>query len=57
MVPRAPRWLTDRGLEWLARLVIEPKRLWRRYVIGIPVFFFHILRYKYFGEKKVGSSQ
>jgi len=50
MVPRAPRWLTDRGLEWLARLVIEPKRLWRRYVIGIPVFFFYIIKSKLTGS-------
>lgn len=39
-VPRAPGWLTDRGLEWLTRLVIEPRRLWRRYLIGIPLFFY-----------------
>jgi N-acetylglucosaminyldiphosphoundecaprenol N-acetyl-beta-D-mannosaminyltransferase len=46
---RAPRWMTDNGLEWLGRLFIEPKRLWRRYIIGIPLFFWrifihHILR-------------
>ncbi len=40
---RAPRWMTDNGLEWLGRLVIEPRRLWRRYIIGIPVFFWRIL--------------
>ena len=27
VIPRGPRWLTDNGLEWLARLVIDPKRL------------------------------
>lgn len=37
-VQRAPRWMTDHGLEWLGRLVIEPRRLWRRYLIGIPLF-------------------
>ncbi len=42
--PRGPRWLTDRGLEWLSRLVTEPRRLWRRYLIGIPLFFFRVLR-------------
>lgn len=40
---RAPRWVTDNGFEWLARLVIEPRRLWRRYLIGIPLFFYRIL--------------
>lgn len=35
---RAPRWMIRAGLEWLWRLGIEPKRLWRRYVIGNPAF-------------------
>jgi N-acetylglucosaminyldiphosphoundecaprenol N-acetyl-beta-D-mannosaminyltransferase len=35
---RAPAWLRDAGLEWLFRLAMEPKRLFRRYVIGNPVF-------------------
>lgn len=42
-IPRAPRLLTDHGLEWLARLVIEPRRLWKRYIIGNPVFFVRIV--------------
>lgn len=41
-LPRAPRWLTDHGLEWLARLVIEPRRLWKRYLLGNPLFFWRI---------------
>jgi N-acetylglucosaminyldiphosphoundecaprenol N-acetyl-beta-D-mannosaminyltransferase len=40
---RAPRWMTDNGLEWLGRLVREPRRLWRRYLIGIPVFLARVL--------------
>ncbi|MGI8651009.1 MAG: WecB/TagA/CpsF family glycosyltransferase [Rubrobacter sp.] len=35
---RGPRVLTDNGFEWLARLAIEPGRLWRRYLIGNPLF-------------------
>ncbi len=31
--PQAPRWMMSAGLEWLFRLVIEPRRLWRRYCI------------------------
>ncbi|MHB1730686.1 MAG: WecB/TagA/CpsF family glycosyltransferase, partial [Leptospirillum sp.] len=31
---RAPRWMQKSGLEWLWRLLHEPKRLWRRYLIG-----------------------
>lgn len=32
-VPRAPRWMSRAGLEWLYRLVREPRRLWRRYLV------------------------
>ncbi len=34
---RAPRWMRDSGLEWLFRLCSEPKRLWKRYLITIPI--------------------
>ncbi len=37
-VPRAPAWLADNGLEWIFRLAIEPNRMWRRYLLGNPVF-------------------
>jgi N-acetylglucosaminyldiphosphoundecaprenol N-acetyl-beta-D-mannosaminyltransferase len=39
---RGPRWLTDHGFEWLSRLVIEPRRLWKRYLIGNPLFVWRI---------------
>jgi len=38
LVPRAPRLLQSIGMEWLFRLVLEPRRLWRRYLIGNPRF-------------------
>lgn len=41
---RAPRWMTDHGLEWLGRLLAEPGRLWRRYLIGNPLFLARVLR-------------
>jgi N-acetylglucosaminyldiphosphoundecaprenol N-acetyl-beta-D-mannosaminyltransferase len=41
---RAPRWMTDHGLEWLGRLVIEPGRLWRRYLIESPLVMIRALR-------------
>jgi N-acetylglucosaminyldiphosphoundecaprenol N-acetyl-beta-D-mannosaminyltransferase len=34
----APRWMSNMGLEWLFRLAMEPKRLWRRYLILNPRF-------------------
>jgi len=37
-VLQAPRWMMKSGLEWLFRLGAEPKRLWRRYIIGNPRF-------------------
>jgi N-acetylglucosaminyldiphosphoundecaprenol N-acetyl-beta-D-mannosaminyltransferase len=43
-VYRGPRWMTDRGLEWLARLFTEPQRLWERYVVGNPLFFYRLFR-------------
>ncbi len=36
--PRAPRWMRTAGLEWLHRVALEPRRLWRRYLLGIPRF-------------------
>jgi N-acetylglucosaminyldiphosphoundecaprenol N-acetyl-beta-D-mannosaminyltransferase len=42
-VRRAPRWMTDHGLEWLGRLVIEPRRLWRRYIVGNPLFLWRVI--------------
>ena len=40
---RGPRWMTQHNLEWLARLVIEPRRLWRRYLLGLPQFFLRVM--------------
>jgi N-acetylglucosaminyldiphosphoundecaprenol N-acetyl-beta-D-mannosaminyltransferase len=41
---QAPKWMQRSGLEWFFRLALEPRRLWRRYVINIPVFLFAIAR-------------
>lgn len=40
---RAPTWMANNGLEWLARLLIEPRRLWRRYILGNPLFLWRVL--------------
>ena len=37
-LPQAPSWMQKRGLEWLFRLVQEPKRLWRRYLLLNPLY-------------------
>lgn len=43
-VPRAPSWMRRLRLEWLFRLFVEPGRLWRRYVVGNPLFLARVLR-------------
>jgi UDP-N-acetyl-D-mannosaminuronic acid transferase (WecB/TagA/CpsF family) len=45
-VPRAPLWLRRLRLEWLFRLWIEPGRLWRRYIVGNPLFLWRVVRQK-----------
>lgn len=44
---RAPIWWQKRGLEWLYRLIKEPKRMWRRYIIGNILFIWNIIKEKY----------
>lgn len=41
---RAPVWMRRAGLEWTVRLALEPGRLWRRYLIGNPLFIARVLR-------------
>jgi N-acetylglucosaminyldiphosphoundecaprenol N-acetyl-beta-D-mannosaminyltransferase len=38
LIPQAPRWMQDAGLEWLFRLASEPRRLWRRYLYLNPAY-------------------
>lgn len=49
---RPPRWMIALGLEWLGRLLSDPKRLWRRYIIYNPVFVWKILRLKWVGKEE-----
>lgn len=46
-VERAPIWWQEHGLEWLYRLIKEPKRMWRRYIIGNMLFLLNILKEKF----------
>jgi N-acetylglucosaminyldiphosphoundecaprenol N-acetyl-beta-D-mannosaminyltransferase len=45
-VRQAPRWMMRSGLEWGFRLVQEPRRLWRRYLVDNPWFLFEVGRQK-----------
>lgn len=51
-VVRAPKAVQAFGLEWLFRLLQEPRRLFRRYVIGIPRFLFAVTKIKLAGAQK-----
>jgi N-acetylglucosaminyldiphosphoundecaprenol N-acetyl-beta-D-mannosaminyltransferase len=44
LLPQAPAWMQQRGLEWLYRLLKEPRRLWKRYLGNNPRFVLKVLR-------------
>lgn len=52
---RAPLWLQHLGMEWFFRLVMEPRRLWRRYLIGNTKFILLVLR-QYAAERIASAS-
>lgn len=45
-VKRAPLWMQNHGLEWFYRLVKEPRRLWRRYLVTNTLFIISLIKYK-----------
>jgi exopolysaccharide biosynthesis WecB/TagA/CpsF family protein len=51
-VVRAPVWMNRFGVEWIWRLVQEPRRLWRRYVVGNPLFLARVI-----GSRLTGRSR
>lgn len=50
---RIPSIFRNKGMEWIYRLLQEPKRLWRRYLIGIPLFIFRIIKFKIELQRKI----
>ncbi|MDP1525828.1 MAG: WecB/TagA/CpsF family glycosyltransferase [Rhodocyclaceae bacterium] len=54
-IPRAPLWMRRAGLEWVFRLIQEPGRLWRRYLVGNLVFLARLARTRA-GLTKMSSS-
>ncbi len=48
-IPRAPPMVRTLRCEWVFRLIQEPRRMWRRYILGNPLFLFYVLRQKIFG--------
>lgn len=51
VVSRAPLWMQNMGMEWFYRFIQEPKRMWRRYLIGNTKFILLVLKEKYFKTK------
>lgn len=45
-IKRAPKWQQKIGFEWFYRLISEPRRLWRRYLLEGPRFFFYVISEK-----------
>jgi alpha-1,3-mannosyltransferase len=50
-VPRAPAWVQSIRLEWLYRMMQEPRRLWRRYLVGMPMFLLRV------GKQWIGGAR
>lgn len=53
-IPRAPLWLREIGGEWIYRLLQEPGRMWRRYLVGNCVFLARIIHEKFSGARMKG---
>jgi exopolysaccharide biosynthesis WecB/TagA/CpsF family protein len=49
-IRRSPEWMSKYGLEWVHRLSVEPKRMWRRYLVGNPSFIGKVLRQRRAGK-------
>ncbi len=45
-IPRAPVWMREAGIEWVYRLIQEPRRMFKRYLVGNFVFVLRILRHR-----------
>lgn len=46
-IPRAPKWVQKIGMEWMFRVLQEPGRLWKRYLVGNTKFIMNVYREKY----------
>lgn len=47
---RGPRWMTDHYMEWLARILISPRRYWKRYLVDNVRFLWWVLKQRLFGN-------
>jgi N-acetylglucosaminyldiphosphoundecaprenol N-acetyl-beta-D-mannosaminyltransferase len=51
-IPRAPQWMRELGIEWVYRLIQEPRRMWKRYILGNPLFMYRVYRWEKNIEKR-----
>lgn len=49
-ISRAPGWIREIGFEWVYRMLQEPGRMWRRYVVGNPLFLYRVMKWKMFTQ-------
>jgi len=56
VVKRAPLWMQRAGLEWLYRLLQEPRRLWKRYLFTNTLFLLYVLREKFSRRRRSSQS-
>lgn len=49
-IRRAPDWIREIGLEWVYRMLQEPGRMWRRYIVGNPLFLYRVMKWKMFTQ-------
>jgi N-acetylglucosaminyldiphosphoundecaprenol N-acetyl-beta-D-mannosaminyltransferase len=47
LTKRAPKWMQNSGLEWFYRFVQEPKRMWKRYLVGNSKFIYLVFKEKF----------
>lgn len=55
-VPRAPIQWREWRVEWVYRLLLEPRRLWRRYIIGNPLFIWRVFRNEFINKQSFHKS-
>jgi exopolysaccharide biosynthesis WecB/TagA/CpsF family protein len=56
-VPRAPSWMKRGGIEWVYRLAQEPGRMWRRYLLGNPLFLGRVVRERILARDRTKPAQ
>ncbi|AOS84171.1 N-acetylmannosaminyltransferase [Chlorobaculum limnaeum] len=56
-IQRAPRWMREIGLEWVYRILQEPGRMWKRYVVGNPLFLYRVMKWKVLGQSSNPENQ